>query len=130
MKKITTFVITLLLSSSLYAVECKEDGTQIEMNQCAYEAFQKADKELNGVYKELRSKKKDDKIYLDNLKTSQRAWIKFRDAELETIFSCESGDTRMCFGSMYGLLFNGAKTELTQQRVEQLKRYIKELDEF
>lgn len=128
MKKITTIAITLLLSSSLYAIECKEDGNQMQMNQCAYEDFQKADKELNSVYKELRAKKKDDKTYLKNLKISQRAWIKFRDAELETIFSCESGDTRMCFGSMYGLLFNDAKTELTQQRVEQLKKYVKDAD--
>ncbi|MCH9740839.1 MAG: DUF1311 domain-containing protein [Epsilonproteobacteria bacterium] len=126
MKKITTIAMTLLLSTSLYAIECKEDGTQIEMNQCAYEDFQKADKELNSVYKELRAKKKEDETYLKNLKTSQRAWIKFRDAELETIFSCEGGDTRMCFGSMYGLLFNNAKTELTQQRVEQLKKYVKD----
>lgn len=129
MKRITTFAITLLLSASLYAIECKEDGNQMEMSACAYEDFQKADKELNTVYKELQEKKKEDKTYLKNLKTSQLAWIAFRDAELETIFSCESGDTRVCFGSMYGLLLNGAKTELTQQRVDQLKKYIKELDE-
>lgn len=123
-----TIAITLLLSTSLYATECKEDGNQMEMNQCAYDNFRKADNELNRVYQELRAKQKDEKIYLKNLKTSQRAWIKFRDAELETLFSCAEKNKAICFGSMYGLLLNAEKTELTQQRVEQLKGYLNDLE--
>ena len=123
-----TIAITLLLSTSLYATECKEDGNQMEMNQCAYDNFRKADNELNRVYQELRAKQKDEKIYLKNLKTSQRAWIKFRDAELETLFSCAKKNKAICFGSMYGLLLNAEKTELTQQRVEQLKGYLNDLE--
>jgi uncharacterized protein YecT (DUF1311 family) len=32
------------------------------MNRCAYDDFQKADKELNRVYQELRKAKKEDKL--------------------------------------------------------------------
>lgn len=126
--KTTLMVLTLLLSTTLYAnnIQCKEDGNQMQMNQCAYENFQKADKELNRVYKKLRAKNKNDKTYLKNLKASQKLWIKFRDAELDLIFTCESGDMRMCFGSMYPLLLNSEKAEITEQRVKSLKSYLKQ----
>lgn len=124
---IKNLTIILLLSSTLFAnnIQCKEDGNQMQMNQCAYEAFQKADKALNKVYKALRNKNKSDKAYLANLKTSQRLWIKFRDAELDLIFTCESGDMRMCFGSMYPLLLNSEKASITQQRVKSLENYLR-----
>ena len=125
---IKNLTIILLLSSTLFAndIQCKTDGNQRQMNQCAYEDFQKADKALNTVYKALRNKKKNDKAYLANLKTSQRLWIKFRDAELDLVFTCESGDKRQCFGSMYPLLYNSEKAAITQQRVKSLENYLKQ----
>ncbi len=124
----TLLLLTLLFNATLHAnsIQCKEDGNQMQMNQCAYETYQKADKALNTVYKALRNKKKNDKTYLANLKTSQRLWIKFRDAELDLIFTCESGDKRQCFGSMYPLLYNSEKADITQQRVKSLEKYLKE----
>ena len=125
MKSILLTLI-LLLNSSLFAndIQCKEDGNQLEMNQCAYEEFQKADKELNKVYNELRTKNKKDKLYLKNLKASQKLWLTFLDAELNAIYSCGNKDKQVCFGSMYSLLFNSSKAELTQDRTKQLKRYL------
>jgi len=125
MKK-TLLSLTLLLGTTLNAnnIQCKEDGNQLQINQCAYEDFKKADKALNKVYKALRSKKKNDKTYLTNLKISQRLWIKFRDAELDLIFSCKSGNKRQCFGSMYPLLYSSEKTTLTKQRTKRLRSYV------
>jgi uncharacterized protein YecT (DUF1311 family) len=121
-------ILTLLLSTILFAnnIQCKEDGNQMEMNQCAYEDFQKADKELNKVYQEVRKKNTNDKLFLKNLKTSQRLWLKFLDAELNAIYSCPEGNQRICFGSMFPLLYNGSKTELTKDRTKQLKRYLED----
>ncbi|MDQ7084991.1 MAG: lysozyme inhibitor LprI family protein [Sulfurovum sp.] len=121
-------LLTLLLGTMIYAnnIECKEDGSQMQMNFCAYEEFQKADKSLNKVYKALRHRNKNDKIYLVNLKISQRLWIKFRDAELALVFSCNYEDKRQCFGSMYPLLYNSEKTSITEQRVKSLEKYLKE----
>ena len=126
--KTTLLLLTLLFSTTLYAnnIKCNPSGNQMQMNQCAYEDFKKADKELNSVYKKLRAKNKNDKTYLQNLKASQRLWIKFRDAELDLIFTCESGDMRMCFGSMYPLLLNSEKAAITEQRVKSLKSYLKQ----
>ena len=118
----------LLLSTTLFAsnLQCKEDGNQMQMNQCAYEDFQEADRELNRVYKALRNKNKHDKAYLSNLKISQRLWIKFRDAELDMIFTCKSGNKRQCFGSMYPLLYHSEKEVITRQRVKSLNEYLRE----
>jgi uncharacterized protein YecT (DUF1311 family) len=125
MKK-SMVILTLLLSTILSAneIQCKEDGNQMEMNQCAYEDFQKADKELNQVYQEVRKKNKKDKLFLRNLKTSQKLWLKFLDAELNAIYSCPEGNQRICFGSMFPLLYNGSKRELTKDRTKQLKKYL------
>jgi uncharacterized protein YecT (DUF1311 family) len=123
-----TIIITLLIPVLIQAsaIKCKEDGTQIEMNQCAYEDFQEADKALNTAYKNLRAKHKANKLYINNLKTSQRLWIKFRDTELALIFTCEDENKRICFGSMYPLLYNAAKAEITRQRTQTLQRYLSE----
>ena len=128
MKKMTTILAVLLLTSMAYSAEdgiqCKEDGNQMEMNKCAYDDFQTADKELNKVYKELRVAKKDDKLFLKNLKTAQKAWLVYRDADLDAQFTCKGGDLKYCFGSMYGLMFNSSKSELTKQRVKILKEQL------
>jgi uncharacterized protein YecT (DUF1311 family) len=128
MKKITLTLALLLFSSMAYAeesaIECKEDGNQMEMNKCAYDEFQKADKELNKVYKELREAKKEDNLFLKNLKKAQKAWIVYRDADLDAQFTCKGGDLRYCFGSMYGLMLNSSKAELTNQRVKLLKEQL------
>ena len=129
MKKILILAV-LFLNSVAYAeeggIECKEDGTQQEMNKCAYDGFEKADKELNKVYTELRKAKKEDKLFLENLKKAQKAWLNFRDLELESQFTCQSKDLRMCFGSMYNLSYFSSKSELTKQRVKTLSWQLEE----
>jgi len=123
MKKILILTI-LFLNSATYAeestIQCKEDGTQQEMNKCAYDGFQKADKELNRVYVALRKAKKEDELFLKNLTKAQKAWLKFRDLELASQFTCKSKDIKMCFGSMYNLSYFSSKSELTKQRVKTL----------
>jgi uncharacterized protein YecT (DUF1311 family) len=115
-----------MLSSSLLAndIQCNENSTQLELNECAYNDFKKADKELNKVYNTLRKRYKDDKLYIKNLKTSQKIWLKFLDAELDAILRCNEKNKRICFGSMYPLLYNSDKTKLTKERTEQLKRHL------
>lgn len=119
-------LLTLFVYTSLNAegIICKEDGNQAQMNQCAYQDFQKADRQLNIVYKALRKKNITDKEYLQNLKASQRLWIKFRDAELKMIFTCPHKNSRICFGTMYELLFYEAQKDLTLERVKNLKKYV------
>jgi uncharacterized protein YecT (DUF1311 family) len=60
--------------------------TQTEMNMQAAEQYKLADKELNKVYKDILSRNVADTIFIKNLKTAQRLWTKFRDAELKTMY--------------------------------------------
>jgi len=125
MKKLIFFAF-FYLGTILYAIECNEGGIQPELNQCAYESYQKADQELNVIYQKLKKMHQDDNLYLKFLTHSQRAWIKFRDAEIEMIFSCKEQDKRRCWGSMYPLLRYNEMETLTNERIKKLKRYLKE----
>lgn len=122
--RITALVFFLLFSSASWAIECNPEGTQQQMNQCAYETFEKADKVLNDTWKALMQKSKHDKNYKAKMLTAQRAWLKFRDAQLDAMFACEENNMRMCWGSMYPLLYHLANAELVEQRTEQLKQYL------
>ena len=71
----------------------------------------RADAELNKTYKALLAKLPDAESK-EKLKQSQRAWLAFRDAEAE--FEGRGG-------TMAPTLRYATKTELTQQRIKQLK---------
>src|SRR5689334_21562117 len=58
--------------------------TQAELNENAYKTSQKADKELNSVYQKILKKYKPDTTFIKNLKTAQKIWVQFRDAEMKT----------------------------------------------
>lgn len=122
------YILLFLLSINILhaKVTCNPSGTQTEMNQCSYEDFKKADATLNKKYKELRALRNGDTPYLNKLKTSQKAWLKFRDAEVKTIFACKTNDMKSCWGSMYPLLYNIEMQTLTEQRSKTLGTYIKD----
>ncbi|MDR2153100.1 MAG: lysozyme inhibitor LprI family protein, partial [Helicobacteraceae bacterium] len=99
-------VVLLCLSASCFAdVNCKDPQTQLEMNQCAAEEFDAADKELNALYSSYR--KSLDSKSKAALKEAQSAWIKFRDLDcaFETIGSLG--------GSMHNMIFSRCLIEKT-----------------
>ena len=96
--------------------------TQIEMNMEAYENYKKSDDELNKVYKKILKKYKDDQVFLDKLKLAQRAWIKFRDAHVESIYPEE--DKQLHYGSVLPLCYNLQLQALTEERTAQLKVWL------
>jgi uncharacterized protein YecT (DUF1311 family) len=57
----------------------------------AQAAYVKADKELNEVYKQLRTMHKSDAMFIKNLKNAQRSWLKFRNAEFKMNFPGNNG---------------------------------------
>ncbi len=103
------------------AFKCNPDGNQAELSQCAADDYTASDKKLNDTWKSLIDKFKDDKTTTAKLKTAQKAWIVFRDAEVEAQFACEGGN---CWGSMEGMLRNEVLKELTDTRTARLQKYI------
>ena len=103
---------------------CSKARTQIELNQCYCDQYQKADAELNQVYQKLVAANKDDQLFLDKLKAAEQAWIIFRDAQLAAIYPV-TDDPRVKYGSIYPMCYCLAQTELTQDRIKQLRRMLK-----
>jgi uncharacterized protein YecT (DUF1311 family) len=98
-------VLGMVLSSGALAQE-----------QDAGAAFQTADKALNVAYKTLSRRLQGDE--LAKLKTTQRAWLAFRDAECAFQTQWTEG------GSIQPQLLAGCLAELTTQRVTQLEYYL------
>ena len=131
MKTLNIFTSTTLLLFSVSAAtvgsapafKCNPNGTQPEINQCAADDYTASDKKLNDTWKSLMAKFKDDKTATAKLKAAQKAWVAFRDAEVEAQFACDD-KSGSCWGSMEGMLRNGVLKELTDTRTERLQKYI------
>jgi uncharacterized protein YecT (DUF1311 family) len=93
--------------------------TQAAMNAEARADFKRADAELNKTYEAVLKKLPDDESK-QKLKQSQRAWLAFRDAE--AAFAADEARG----GSMAPTLRYATMTELTQQRIKQLKAHLEE----
>jgi uncharacterized protein YecT (DUF1311 family) len=91
--------------------------TQAAMNAQARAEFEQADVELNKTYEGLL-KKLPDAEGKEKLKQSQRAWLVFRDAE-----AAFAAGPR---GTMAPTLRYATMTELTQQRIKQLKVHLEQ----
>jgi uncharacterized protein YecT (DUF1311 family) len=116
----------LVLPSIAWAqdgLQCDSATTQLEMNACAEEDLAKADKRLNEVYAALLKKEAKNTVFVKKLRAAQRAWIAFRDAELDAKFACAEPNPRMCWGSMYPLSFAIYKAQLTRERTKALEAY-------
>ena len=106
--------------------DCTEAMSTMEMNACAGAEFEKADAELNRVYKaaiasipEMATDEQpfDKASWEEALRASQRAWIAFRDAE------CEGHVEKFWGGGTGGTVdIIGCKTEKTEQRTKELKQ--------
>lgn len=110
-------------------VDCANAMSQADMNQCSYMDFEKADKELNAVYKDaLKKAAEADQQAAEMgpgyvgavkaLKKAQRAWIDYRDGHCDTMGYEALG------GSMQGMLISGCQARLTEDRTKQLRELI------
>jgi uncharacterized protein YecT (DUF1311 family) len=91
--------------------------SQHEMNAEARAAFEKADAELNKVYKNVIATL-DEKAQA-KLKVAQRAWVALRDAEAGF-----QADQEARGGSMEPMIYSGVAAELTRARIKELRKML------
>jgi uncharacterized protein YecT (DUF1311 family) len=104
--------------------------SQAELNECAGGAWVKADKELNRTYQQILKKYAKDILFLQRLKLAQRAWLAFRDAEIQMKFSNASvADVTAQYGSVYPMCYLRLKAELTERRNKELTVWLKGIEE-
>jgi uncharacterized protein YecT (DUF1311 family) len=70
---------------------CQSSLTTSQMTNCFATALKKADSELNGYYQRIQTVVDGDG--LAELKTAQRLWIQFRDANCDAEYELYSGGT-------------------------------------
>lgn len=98
--------------------------SQYQMNMDAYKEFQKSDKELNVVYRQLIKKYSTDDTgdaaTRKKIVASERAWIRYRDAEADAEASVDVEG-----GSMYPMEYSTDAAILTDDRIKKLKVLMK-----
>jgi uncharacterized protein YecT (DUF1311 family) len=100
--------------------------TQTEMNKDSMNSFEKADNELNQVYKSILTEYQSDTIFVKNLKSSQRIWITFRDAELKMKYPDRGPGW---YGSMHPMCVSEYLSQLTRERTKTLKTWLEGIEE-
>ena len=97
---------------------CPDAGNQHELNRCAALARDKADAELNKVYRELM--KDTGATERAKLRAAQLAWLKFRDAH------CDYASVGNKGGSIYPMVVSFCLAGVTSARVKQLQDILRE----
>jgi uncharacterized protein YecT (DUF1311 family) len=100
--------------------------TQSNLNKEHSDSLQKADKELNEIYKKILSEYKSDSLFVNNLKVSQRIWITFRDAELKMKYpDREPG----YYGIVHPMCISMYLEYLTRERIKTLSVWLDGIEE-
>lgn len=97
---------------------CPEARNQFELNQCAARARDRADAELNKVYRELM--KDTGTTERAKLRAAQLAWIRFRDAH------CDYRSIGNKGGSIYPMVYSFCLAGVTNDRVKQMREILRE----
>jgi uncharacterized protein YecT (DUF1311 family) len=124
--------VMMVLTSSL-ALGGEQNGcmetakTQLKVNQCAAGELKAADAELNRVYQAILMKYKAQRTFVESLRKAQRAWVRFRDAELAARFPGDDKQSR--YGSAYPMCANLFLAKRTRERVAQLREWLSGAEE-
>jgi len=104
--------------------DCMESNTSMSgMQKCAITAIEQWEVELNRIYNALMGKL--DKEGKEKLKTTQFLWLKYRDAEFETINSVYTTAEREMGGdTLWKLTPLIAKADIVKNRTLELTRYL------
>lgn len=93
---------------------------QQTLNRQASDNFEKSDAALNRVYQQLLKKTAAEDV--PELKAAQKAWLAYRDAQ-----SSFEGNAVARGGTMRPMIVMGASKRLTDARIQELQRLLKDL---
>ncbi len=117
--KIFLPVLILLFSLNLYP------QTQSDMTYAALQDYKLAETELNDIFSKILKEYKADKVFIKNLKVSQKQWIKFRDAEVRLKFP----DYNSKPGTAHSMCQLFYLKDLTETRIASLKKWLSGAEE-
>ena len=112
------FALLALLAAPLgpaAAKACADTKTQLALDQCAGDAFARADAALNLSYRNIMSRLKGEDETRKSLVAAQTAWLAFRDGE------CDFEAASTIGGSIHPMIVTECRTKLTRARTEVLR---------
>ncbi|MCF0061801.1 DUF1311 domain-containing protein [Dyadobacter chenwenxiniae] len=110
-----------LLASLIFLVSLNISFGQVNEN-----SYAKAEKEINSVYQKILQEYATDKEFIKNLRSSQRLWIQFRDAEVKARYpDREPG----YYSRVHSMCLANLKTELTNERIKTLRVWLAGIEE-
>jgi uncharacterized protein YecT (DUF1311 family) len=116
------WLLALMGLLSLYRISAAHAQTQQEMDAEYSQKYQKIDNDLKQLYQDLIAAHAHNPLFIKKLKESQRAWIAFRDAQIEALWP--ESDKQTNYGSIWPVCQSKALAELTLTRTDQLKRML------
>lgn len=110
----------------VFALDCGQAVTTIDINQCAKIEQEKVEKELNDVYQRVlanimalnqRPETSLQTNIAQNFIDARRQWVKLRDADCKNVYHYWSG------GSIRNLMYLDCMQSMAKQRIKLLKIY-------
>jgi uncharacterized protein YecT (DUF1311 family) len=98
--------------------DCNSATNQRDINQCAQDNFESADRALNDVYHRVMDELPDQGAK-DQLRDSERAWISFRDRECSRQVGPREGG-----GSIWPMNLANCLEEKTAGRIRELRHSV------
>ena len=114
-------IIVLFLESVCYA------QTQSDLTEKAGRDCTKSEQKMKAVLKKIALLYKDQKLFLEKLRISQKCWLKFRKAQLDALYPAK--DKQAAYGSSYPTAYAHAMEALNKQRIVQLMVWINGVEE-
>jgi uncharacterized protein YecT (DUF1311 family) len=119
----------LILSAAQVMFGAQQDScydaakSQVDLNHCASNEYTNADKKLNEVYQQVLKQYASNSIFVAKLKAAQRAWLTFRDAELQALYPAENKLAE--YGSSWPMCRGQQLARLTDARTHELQQWLK-----
>lgn len=115
---ISLLAMAMISATATRAEDCAKAMDQAAMTECAGKSYNKADAQLNALYKQIEQRLKDDADTRNLLVAAQRGWVAFRDAE------CKFSSAGVTGGSAYPMVHANCAEELTTRRIADFKAYL------
>ena len=111
-------VMLLANTGAQAAIDCKSSNlSQADMDMCAGRDFTAADAKLNVLYKTMMAKY--DAANQAKLKTAEKAWLTYRDAE------CDYETNGTAGGTINPMMDTMCRTDKTEARIKELTAQVK-----
>jgi uncharacterized protein YecT (DUF1311 family) len=123
MKKHAIFLAVSFFSAAICsAASTTTYETQTEMNQRSCSELERANKDLDAAYEAVLQARGADPIFVRKFKRSEQVWELFRETQMDAIYP--ERDKEIAYGSIYPACRCALMTEMTVERIGQIKRFI------